>query len=735
MRPIPRGLWALLAATALSTCAAQPALAQNAQVSGLPARGTPAASDQVPVLPVGATHLQATTVGAIAALGGGGALVSLNSFAGVDPTGSTNPMVAAASTTAIQAAIATGQSLSCNGVYAVTANIPLTALANNGQHLIGVGPSGVGNADVTANRCTFLPVAGPSGPFSGFVFTIDGSGNAGSYEVSWGFENISIDLSNVSDVGINGGFDQIAAFDGVYDHVRVLGDAPTARATTGASGNGTTATITFGNPVAYTVGQLIIVSGVTPSAYNGTYAVTAASSGSVSYASAATGSQTVAGTVSGFKEDWRFNGGSFTTQVENSQGSYIHLQGANSGYQVTTLNFQNFDGFQVFARYANGLHFVGGAYQGAGDHFNFGFVQDVDIQTDAEGSGTYLLLFGGNDSFIRSHSALAGLTELGGPVGCGYDCWIWDDFGSPFTYVKNFNNGELQLNAYGVAGQYSSFLSGSNSVNYYITLGRAGGESQWGIAAAANDLALGTVAGDTVFQSATAGGDLWLTSYFNSNGNSIEITPTGGYIRGFTQIYTQSANLGTAGFTSALGKPATDGQMFTLENAAGSAYMLCTSSATIGNSYCSVGAGADWRGWSDAGFSVQTYDLNAANGAATFAGQETNQGLAVSTAPFSATQYLVISPTKPTYSSGFSTGTPTIAGGGTAAFTLTLGATPGTTGVLTMPTATTGWNCAAQDRTTAAATVRETGATTTSVTFALASTVASDVVQFECLGY
>lgn len=70
--------------------------------------------------------------------------------------------------------------------------------------------------------------------------------------------------------------------------------------TTGASGNGTTATLTFATPntPVYTVGTQITVSGVTPSGYNGTYTVTASSNGSVSYANTTTGAQTVAGTIS-----------------------------------------------------------------------------------------------------------------------------------------------------------------------------------------------------------------------------------------------------------------------------------------------------------------------------------------------------------------------------------------------------------------------------------------------------
>ena len=69
-----------------------------------------------------------------------------------------------------------------------------------------------------------------------------------------------------------------------------------ALATASASGTGTVATITY-TGAAFTVGSFITVSGVTPTAYNGTWQVTASSSGSVSFNSTATGSQTVAGTV------------------------------------------------------------------------------------------------------------------------------------------------------------------------------------------------------------------------------------------------------------------------------------------------------------------------------------------------------------------------------------------------------------------------------------------------------
>ena len=79
-----------------------------------------------------------------------------------------------------------------------------------------------------------------------------------------------------------------------------------AIATTGASGTGTVATITYTGS-AFTVGSYVTVAGVTPTGYNGTWQVTASSSGSVSFLSSTTGSQTVAGTVQTEKAKQQIN--------------------------------------------------------------------------------------------------------------------------------------------------------------------------------------------------------------------------------------------------------------------------------------------------------------------------------------------------------------------------------------------------------------------------------------------
>lgn len=69
--------------------------------------------------------------------------------------------------------------------------------------------------------------------------------------------------------------------------------------TTATSGTGSIATLTFAAQtyVPYAVGSTIVVAGVTPTGYNGTFVVTACSTTTVSYTNATTGAQTVAGTI------------------------------------------------------------------------------------------------------------------------------------------------------------------------------------------------------------------------------------------------------------------------------------------------------------------------------------------------------------------------------------------------------------------------------------------------------
>ena len=104
---------------------------------------------------------------------------------------------------------------------------------------------------------------------------------------------------------------------------------------------------------------------------------------------------------------------------------------------------------------------------------------------------------------------------------------------------------------------------------------------------------------------------------------------------------------------------------------------------------------------------------------------------------------IIINATAPTIASGFGT-TPSIAAGNTAAFKVTVGTGGASSGVLTFPTATTGWSVQGTDNTNYATVVVVCVPTsTTSVTVyaysrttGLASTFsAGDVLSFQALGY
>lgn len=104
--------------------------------------------------------------------------------------------------------------------------------------------------------------------------------------------------------------------------------------------------------------------------------------------------------------------------------------------------------------------------------------------------------------------------------------------------------------------------------------------------------------------------------------------------------------------------------------------------------------------------------------------------------------------TAPTISSGFGSSPSIVASNGTAAFTINVG-TGGsaTSGVVGLPTATTGWNCFANDITAAAAHVayntRQTASSTTTATLENQTTStgaaiawgASDILRVNCVAY
>ena len=106
-------------------------------------------------------------------------------------------------------------------------------------------------------------------------------------------------------------------------------------ATTAASGTGTTATITTTSAHNLAVGDIVVVSGITPTGYNGTYVLTAVTSTTVSYANATTGAQTVAGSIASHAQ------ASLTSRSAGTIG--LVVKGA-SGQQGNSFEIQNSSG-------------------------------------------------------------------------------------------------------------------------------------------------------------------------------------------------------------------------------------------------------------------------------------------------------------------------------------------------------------------------------------------------------
>lgn len=125
------------------------------------------------------------------------------------------------------------------------------------------------------------------------------------------------------------------------------------------------------------------------------------------------------------------------------------------------------------------------------------------------------------------------------------------------------------------------------------------------------------------------------------------------------------------------------------------------------------------------------------------AGSGTFTGTVASTGVLDSGNRLMFSSTAPTISSGFGT-SPAITAFNTAAFKIAVGSSPGGTGVITLPTATTGWSCSGYDVTSNSTIVLGvTAQTTTSVSVAAYSRTtglagnftASDVLTFQCVAF
>jgi len=121
--------------------------------------------------------------------------------------------------------------------------------------------------------------------------------------------------------------------------------------TTGASGDGVHATLTFVDQgsAPYTNGQVITITGMTPLGYNGYWTVTNCTATSVSWASAVTGSQTVAGKITKQVQNVAWTGGA-SAPVGTLSNTVIDIIANNTATTKTYPVLTSYDSDLVSAR-------------------------------------------------------------------------------------------------------------------------------------------------------------------------------------------------------------------------------------------------------------------------------------------------------------------------------------------------------------------------------------------------
>lgn len=324
---------------------------------------------------------------------------------------------------------------SSNNIAIGTSN---STLLNGGSNNIDIGPSAF-NSNVSGSFNTGMGQANLQSATgshnSGFG---DGSGRSitsGSYDLALGSETFYTDGiitscatcvgstaigdstqvlnsntiaiggegSNQKFVGIDNpaptAFFEVPAGTGVAGQSGFKFFAPSIT-TTAASGTGTAVTLTFATQpfIPFHVGQIIVVSGMVPSGYNGTYAVTICTLTTVTFLGSTTGSQTGAGTIV-------VTGKPASTETWALGPSGDTLWWIGPSHTLYPLNFPTGSGVTTIAPFsgtsiANGASISGTSLTlGIADATNPGMVSTT-TQT-----------IGGNKTFNGNISVIAGSTS------------------------------------------------------------------------------------------------------------------------------------------------------------------------------------------------------------------------------------------------------------------------------------------------------------------------------------
>ena len=209
--------------------------------------------------------------------------------------------------------------LTWNGAYivtaATTASVTFATALSSGSYSSGgtVENQGVTPVLVTTSGSSIVTGYFPDHGFSvGSTFAILNQTNLGGLTLfgnylvqsitgTYGFTFTAGSQATSSSTGFVGGLlvtGGSSTSSAVTLNFSIAGFAEQIITVTGGSASGSHVTLTWSTPsYTFTIGETIVVAGMTPTAWNGSYVVTSSTSGSVTYASAASGSFSIGGTV------------------------------------------------------------------------------------------------------------------------------------------------------------------------------------------------------------------------------------------------------------------------------------------------------------------------------------------------------------------------------------------------------------------------------------------------------
>jgi len=245
----------------------------------------------------------------------------------------------------------------------------------------GAGNNGAG----VSLRSTSGTSASPTGTANNqIVGTVNFDGWATGTNANWASYSATITG------GTGGGVSYVYPLQAQAYARQAFTNGTVSTAVTGASGNGTTATLTFAllNVQTYFAGGVITVAGMTPSGYNGTYTITAATTTSVSYANATTGFT---------------SGGTISIPVVSAAGTGYRIRGFQTSTPLIGANRINFADFNASsttfksAAYTFINEVIPGATQTATNYMTLGSTfgsinQDTFNVRNTAGTSTYLAL-------------------------------------------------------------------------------------------------------------------------------------------------------------------------------------------------------------------------------------------------------------------------------------------------------------------------------------------------------